>query len=61
MWDTLQLFFQFVVKTVLDIMGDQFTVKIIVELLENFAKMTENTLDDEIVQVIKRKLVLKQE
>lgn len=61
MWEYIQFFCQFVIKMVIEIMGDKFAMLLMVEMLENFAKMTENTVDDEIVKIIKQKLVLKEE
>lgn len=62
MWlEYLQAFVQLVIKTVIQIMGDKYAMLMMVEMLEHFAKLTENTIDDEIVAIIKQKLVLKQD
>lgn len=57
----LELLVQVVIKFITHLMGDRVALLLVVELLEHFAKMTENTLDDEIVAIIKNKLVLKQD
>ncbi len=61
MWEYIQLFCPFFIRMAIEIMGDKFAMLLMVEMLENFAKMTENTVDDEIVKIIKQKLVLKEE
>jgi hypothetical protein len=60
-FESIQAFVQLVIKTVLQIMGDKYSMLMMVEMLEHFAKLTENTIDDEIVAIIKQRLTSKQE
>ena len=38
-------------------MGDKFAMGLMLEMLEQYAKLTENTIDDEIVLILKQRLL----
>lgn len=61
LFDYLQVFLQFLIKIIIHLMGDKYAMVMMVEMLEHFAKMTETTLDDEIVALIKQKVIVKQD
>lgn len=60
MWEHFSRIIEVVVRFLIRVMDDKNVQNIVLNMLEYYAKMTENTLDDEIVRLVKERMLIKE-
>lgn len=60
MWEHFSKIIEVVVRFLIRVMDDKNVQSIVLNMLEYYAKMTENTLDDEIVRLVKERMLIKE-
>ena len=60
MWEHFSKIIEVVVRFLIRVMDDKNVQSIVLNMLEYYAKMTENTLDDEIVRLVKERMLVKE-